>query len=104
MRELVEALCSERCGGRAAGTPGGAAARALVVEALRGAGLDPQEQPVPACGGANVLAALPGEIDRWIVVGAHYDHLGTSGRDVFHGADDNAAAVAVLVEVAAGLV
>jgi Zn-dependent M28 family amino/carboxypeptidase len=50
-----------------------------------------------------VLAALPGRVDRWIVVGAHYDHLGTSGGAIYRGADDNAAAVAILVEVAGRL-
>lgn len=104
MRELVEALCSDECAGRAAGSEGGRAARAIVLEAMRGVGLDPAVQAVPGCGGANVLAALPGDVGRWIVVAAHYDHLGTIGRDVFRGADDNAAAVAVLIEVARGLV
>jgi Zn-dependent M28 family amino/carboxypeptidase len=35
-----------------------------------------------------------------VIVGAHYDHLGTLGGETYHGADDNAAAVAILVEVA----
>jgi hypothetical protein len=99
VKELVDALCSDECAGRGAGTPGGRAARRIVVQALRDAGLDPAEQPVPACGGGNILAALPGETGRWIVVAAHHDHLGTIGADVYRGADDNAAAVAVLVEV-----
>jgi Zn-dependent M28 family amino/carboxypeptidase len=103
MRTLVEALCSERCAGRAAGTPGGVEARRIVVDALRAAGLDPGQQAVERCGGANVLAVLPGDIDRWIVIGAHYDHLGRLGRDTYHGADDNAAAVAILVRVAGAL-
>lgn len=103
MRTLVEALCSDRCGGRAPGTPGGLAARALVVEALRTHGFDPVEQPVPGCNGANVLAALPGGVDRWVLVAAHYDHLGTQNGDIFRGADDNAAAVAILVDVAGAL-
>jgi len=103
MERLVEALCSDECAGRAPGTEGGRAARRIVMEALRGAGLDPAEQEVPGCGGANILAALPGDVGRWIVVAAHYDHLGRIGRDVFRGADDNAAAVAVLVDVARGL-
>src|SRR6185295_7693075 len=47
-----------------------------------------------------VLASLPGRTDRWIMVAAHYDHLGVDGRDVYRGADDNAAAVAIMVEVA----
>ncbi len=46
MRELIDALCSPACAGRAPGTPGGERARALVVEAFRAAGLDPHEQRV----------------------------------------------------------
>ncbi len=72
-------------------------------EAFRKAGLEPVEQPVPGCSGANVLASLPGERDRWVLVAAHYDHLGRSGRHTYHGADDNAAAVAILMEVARAL-
>jgi Peptidase family M28 len=103
MRPLVETLCSEPCAGRKPGTPQGRAARAEVVSALRGAGLDPFEQAAPRCGGANVIATLPGDVDRWVLVGAHFDHLGKLGRNVYWGADDNAAAVAILVELAAGL-
>jgi hypothetical protein len=103
MRPLVDALCSERCAGRKPGTPEGRAARAEVVSALRAAGLDPFEQDVPRAAGANVLATLPGDVDRWVLVGAHFDHLGKAGSDVYWGADDNAAAVAILVEVARAL-
>src|SRR5579872_2917544 len=100
MRTLVDALCSDRCAGRATGTPGGRAARELVVAALRDAGLDPFEQPVPTCNGANVLAPVAGETDRWVLVAAHYDHLGQFAGDTYRGADDNAAAVAILMDVA----
>ncbi|MEM1417731.1 MAG: M28 family peptidase [Myxococcota bacterium] len=102
MRELVEELASEACAGRAPGTAGGRRARALVVDALRDAGLDPDEQPIPKIGGANVLATLPGrDVDRWILVAAHYDHLGQEpDGTIYAGADDNAAAVSVLVETA----
>lgn len=100
MRALIERLCSPECAGRQAGTKWGDAARAIVVRALRDAGLDPYQQRVHGCGGANVLAKVPGDVDRYIVVGAHFDHLGKIGDDVYWGADDNAAAVAVLVEVA----
>jgi len=103
-RDLVASLCSDACAGRRTGTPGGLHARKIVVDALRDAGLDPHEQPAPGCGGANVLATLPGTIDRWVLVGAHYDHLGTVGNRVYHGANDNAAAVAMLVDVARALV
>jgi hypothetical protein len=101
MRPLVEALCSDECGGRAPGTPGGIAARRIVMEAFRAAGLSPEEQKIPV--GANVLASVPGTTDRWVMVAAHYDHLGKDGRDIYRGADDNAAAVAIMIEVARAL-
>lgn len=103
MRALLDALCGPECEGRAAGTPGGRRARELVVEALRNAGLDPFVQPVPGCGGANVLAHVRGDVDRWVMLAAHFDHLGRHGKVYYPGADDNAAAVAVLVEVAQSL-
>lgn len=102
-RDLVAALCSDACAGRKSSTPGGRLARKLVVDALREAGLDPFEQPAPGCGGANVLATIPGDLDRWVVIGAHYDHLGTDGPDIYRGANDNAASVGILVDVARSL-
>lgn len=100
MKSLVEALCSPECEGRAAGTAGGIRARGLVRDALREAGLDPVEQRIGRSEGANVVATIPGDVDRWVLVAAHYDHLGKLGNQFFPGADDNASAVAILVEVA----
>ena len=53
---------------------------------------------------ANVIGVLPG-IDpalagETIVLGAHWDHLGTSAGAVYHGADDNASGTAVVVGLA----
>ncbi len=61
----------------------------------------------------NVIGALPGNDpklkDQWIVVGAHYDHLGLGGRNslapsltgqIHHGADDNASGTAGVMELA----
>jgi Zn-dependent M28 family amino/carboxypeptidase len=70
---------------------------------MRDAGLDPFEQPAPGCGGANVLARIEGNTSRFVVIGAHFDHLGRKGETAYWGADDNAAAVAILVEVAAAV-
>jgi Zn-dependent M28 family amino/carboxypeptidase len=103
MRELVTELCSVACAGRAPGTPGGLRARAQIVAALRQAGLDPREQSIGGSRAANVVATLPGEVDRWVLVAAHYDHLGGDARRFYPGADDNAAAIAILIEVAARL-
>ncbi|MDQ3365455.1 MAG: M28 family peptidase [Myxococcota bacterium] len=106
MRSVIDELCSPACAGRRPGTPEGIAARAVVLRAFRDAGLDPYEQPVPACGGANVLAKIRGDGARgtgYVLVGAHYDHLGKSREGVYWGADDNAAAIGVLAEVARAL-
>jgi hypothetical protein len=58
----------------------------------------------PSFVGRNVAAMLPGSDpvlrDEWIVLSAHYDHLGQNGDTLFPGADDNASGVAMLVEVA----
>ena len=100
MRALVAALCDDLCGGRKTGTPGAARARGIVRESWRQAGLDPDEQDIPTCGGVNLLATLPGDADRYVLVAAHYDHLGRERGAIYRGADDNAAAVAILCEVA----
>jgi Zn-dependent M28 family amino/carboxypeptidase len=75
----------------------------VVLDALRSAGLDPFEQEVPALRGANVIATIRGDVERYVLVGAHFDHLGRAGAAVYWGADDNAAAVAILVVVAGRL-
>lgn len=52
----------------------------------------------------NVIAIIPGTInaDSFIVITAHYDHLGRMGkRALFPGANDNASGVAMLMELAA---
>lgn len=112
VEELVRYLCSPACAGRAPGSAEGVAARERIVAEFRRAGAAPggtegYVQPVPGCG-ANVLAEVAGEgplAERAIVVAAHYDHLGkTADGRVFWGADDNAAAVAILVEVGRELV
>ncbi len=106
MRALIEALCSPECNGRAAGSPGGLLAKKYLLEAFRAAGAHPVEQRVPGCKGANILVPFRATgplADRWVVVGAHYDHLGHHGNHTFFGADDNAAAVAMIVEVAKSL-
>lgn len=38
--------------------------------------------------------------DEWVVVVAHYDHLGMKNDKIYHGADDNASGVAGVLEVA----
>jgi Peptidase family M28/PDZ domain/PA domain len=57
----------------------------------------------------NVLAWLPGETDEYVIIGAHYDHLGRGNFDslapsqigqIHPGADDNASGTAGVLELA----
>jgi len=56
----------------------------------------------------NVLAYLPGKTDEYVIVGAHYDHLGYGNADslapsqigqIHPGADDNASGTAGVLEL-----
>lgn len=56
----------------------------------------------------NVAAYLPGLTDEYIVIGAHYDHIGLGHQfsmspsevpKIHHGADDNASGTAALIEL-----
>lgn len=52
----------------------------------------------------NVVFALPARngptADEWIVIGAHFDHLGVRHERVYPGADDNASGAAGVLEIA----
>jgi hypothetical protein len=57
----------------------------------------------------NVLAWLPGQSDEYLIIGAHYDHLGRGNVDslapsqigqIHPGADDNASGTAGVLELA----
>ena len=122
LMNVVRALSSPEFEGRAAGTPGGARARAFIAREFRERSLEPvganggffQEVDLThACssngrmqsgtsGAANVVGFLNGRQAgaRAIVVSAHYDHLGTVDGVLHPGADDNASGVAVLLAAA----
>lgn len=51
----------------------------------------------------NVIGVLPGtgpHADEYVVIGAHYDHVGVRGGQVYNGADDNASGTAGVIEAA----
>ena len=49
---------------------------------------------------ANVLGVLKGRINEWVVVGAHFDHLGKGDGNIYNGADDNASGVSAVLQIA----
>jgi hypothetical protein len=52
--------------------------------------------------GENIIGVLPGaeQDDEYVIVSAHYDHLGIIDDQIYNGADDNASGVAALLELA----
>jgi Zn-dependent M28 family amino/carboxypeptidase len=117
LMQTVTALADPKLEGRAAGSPGGLTARAMVLERFKAIGLQPVSggyihpfkftrtsvTGAVTTEGANVLGFCTGSDAKlpWFVVSAHYDHLGVRDGVVYPGADDNASGVAAMLEVAA---
>ena len=113
----VTALADPKFEGRAAGSPGGIAARGWIVERFKTLGLPPvagayvhpfKYTRMTMNGrqdgdGANVLGMCVGTDPKlpYFIVSAHYDHLGIRDGQVYPGADDDASGVAVILELAA---
>ncbi len=114
LRAHVEHLASDALEGREAGTPGGRLAAKYIAGVFAASGLKPVEgaddhfQRFEAQGieTENVVGFVAGSdaelTHELIVIGAHYDHLGTDPQTgaIFNGADDDASGTSVMLEVA----
>jgi Zn-dependent M28 family amino/carboxypeptidase len=114
----LETLSADDMEGRLPGTPGGARARAYILRRYKEAGIQPiggsYERLFTFRGrgdaadrnGVNIVGVVPGRRapGRFIVLTAHFDHLGVRDGQVFNGADDNASGVAALLAIAARVV
>lgn len=104
LRRHVEHLASPALGGRRAGSADEVAAADYVAAALRTAAVPTARDAFPIGGSGhslNLRAELRGASapDEWIVLGAHIDHLGKRGDELYPGAEDNASGVAVVLEM-----
>jgi len=117
LRDL-KTLSADDMQGRQVDTPGGAKARAFVIDRFKESGVKPfgesYEQPftytagrgttgtAPERHGVNVIGYLEGTRNpkRYIVISAHYDHIGVRNDTVNNGADDNASGTAALFALA----
>ena len=107
LRADVEFLASHQLQGRLPGTSGNRLAADRIAAAFRDASLSsfvstPEfRQTISSAHGDNIIGYRPstGTSLGWILVGAHYDHLGGE----FVGADDNASSVAIVMELARAL-
>ena len=114
----LETLSADAMEGRLPGTPGAAKARAYILRRYKEAGIQPigdsYERPFVFRGrgdasdqnGVNIIGVVRGrrEPGRFIVLTAHFDHLGVRNGEIFNGADDNASGVAALLAIAASAV
>ncbi len=110
----IRTLASAEMEGRRMGTPGHARAVEFIRERFSESGLRPlgTDYDLPfrytargdtiEADGLNLAGYIPGSIstDRYIVVTAHYDHLGIRDGEIYHGADDNASGTAALFAIA----
>src|SRR5690606_6098915 len=126
----VRVLADDAFEGRMAGSPAERCAADYIADRFAALGLEPagddgyfQDVPLasvlnphaPGGTGRNVVARLrgadPALRDEFVIVGAHYDHLGNGGMSslspgvdaVHNGADDNASGVAAMLDAAARL-
>jgi len=107
----LETLSSDAMEGRAAGSAGGAMARAHIVARLTGMGIQVDSQTFSIERGGetrtavNVLGLVPGRDPSLtpFVVSAHYDHLGVRDGETFNGADDNGSGTAGLLAIGGAL-
>lgn len=118
VRAHIETLSDDAMEGREAGSRGGRAAAAYLAKKFAELGLKPNgdsETYTQAFEGGryrNLLAVVDGSDSarkhQYVLVGAHYDHVGYGTRRnsrgpwgrIHNGADDNASGVAGVLEVA----
>ena len=107
----VYTLAGDSLRGRKAGSEDAAKAAAYIVGQFEEIGIQPffEEgwyQPFERSGNTykNVIGVIPGNDpvlkDEYIIIGAHYDHLGVRDGQIYNGADDNASGTATIIEMA----
>lgn len=110
----VRVLSADDMEGRLVGSRGGIKARGWILNRLKQEGVRPfpsgwmqsftftPERGADEVRGVNVVGYVPGRRhpDQFIVVSAHYDHMGVEDGQIYNGADDNASGVAGMLDIA----
>lgn len=111
LNERIEFLCDSLCQGRGAGQHGGGVAAIWLQREFERIGLMKIGDSYGHAAhlgngryGRNIVGMLPGSKvtsrDRYVIVGAHYDHIGTLEGKMYPGADANASGTAALLSLA----
>ena len=112
--ERVKFLSLDSLEGRRTGEKGGLIARDYVVSQFKKYGIAPllseYTQPFSFEGrrdkktyeGANVLGLIKGTEypEKYIVISAHYDHVGINKGEIYNGADDDASGTSAIIAIA----
>ncbi|PCH95285.1 MAG: peptidase M28 [Gammaproteobacteria bacterium] len=105
----LEILSANVMAGRVFSSPGSITAQNYIVSSLIKSGVAPFQNkfrhPFERNSlfskkiGSNIIGFIKGTHipEQYIVLTAHYDHLGTKGGQIYNGADDNASGVAALL-------
>ena len=105
-------LASDSLHGREAGSEDGAKARAYILAQWNEIGIEPfypdEGFEIPfireGLSMANLVGVIPGNDpvlkDEYILLGAHFDHIGYKNGQICNGADDNASGSTALIEIA----
>lgn len=110
----IRHLSSDAMEGRSAERPSINKARDFIEQRFRESGLEPVDRsfrqefrivlprPEDTLLGVNFVGMIKGggKADKYIVITAHYDHLGIRNGDIYNGADDNASGTAALFAIA----
>jgi hypothetical protein len=112
-------LAGPEMAGRLTGSDGSRRAQAFILDRFAALGLEPVngvtrqsfsfrtggEAARTYDGAVNLMGMVKGRSTPgdYVLVTAHYDHLGVRGEQTYFGADDNASGVAALLSVAAWL-
>ena len=110
----VETLSADEMRGRRAGSPEMIKTREYVVKRFKDSGLKPlgdsylQEFAIKnrkngeTVKGENIVGIIKGKknSEKYIVVTAHYDHVGVNNGEIYNGADDNASGTSALFALA----
>ena len=111
MESHISFLSDTLCHGRGTGTQGGAEAAFWIARQFRDVGLIPLDRSwsqsfktANGTTGHNIIGMVPGSLkkpsDKYIIIAAHYDHLGVLNGKAYPGADANASGTAAVVLLA----
>ena len=107
LRAQVEFLADSLCTGRACGTPGSIHAQSGIARQFAAIGLRPTSEgwfrgfrTLAGSPAHNIVGFLPGSGSKYVIVAAHFDHIGTLHGNLYPGADSNASGVAALLTLA----